>query len=119
MIERPPEFSRRRFLAVVGSSGSGKSSLVRAGLLPALRDGFLMNTSEDWLFLIARPGSAPYAGLADSMCRAVRTEEGRRGRGRRTVRTPPFRHEPRRALARVPRVEITHVHPGALRLRAH
>ena len=31
------KLERRRFLAVVGSSGSGKSSLVRAGLLPALR----------------------------------------------------------------------------------
>ena len=61
----------KRFLAVVGSSGSGKSSLVRAGLLPALRDGFLMNTSEDWLFLIARPGLSPYASLADSFCRSA------------------------------------------------
>jgi WD40 repeat protein len=63
----------RRFLAVVGASGSGKSSLVRAGLLPALRDGFLMGTTDDWLFVIARPGSGPYASLADSFCRAAHT----------------------------------------------
>ena len=31
----------RRFLAVIGPSGSGKSSVVRAGLLPALRQGAL------------------------------------------------------------------------------
>lgn len=30
------KLARTRFMAVVGSSGSGKSSLVRAGLLPAL-----------------------------------------------------------------------------------
>ena len=32
---------RTRFVALVGTSGSGKSSLVRAGLLPALADGVL------------------------------------------------------------------------------
>src|SRR5215469_5968724 len=37
-----------RFVAVVGSSGSGKSSIVRAGLLPAVREGFLFGTT-DWL----------------------------------------------------------------------
>ncbi len=34
------------FVAVVGSSGSGKSSLVKAGLLPLVRDGFLFGTTE-------------------------------------------------------------------------
>jgi hypothetical protein len=33
--------SRARFLAVVGTSGSGKSSLIRAGLMPALRGGMM------------------------------------------------------------------------------
>ena len=40
------------FLAVIGSSGSGKSSLVRAGVLPAIAAGF-MNGGEDdlaWSF---------------------------------------------------------------------
>ena len=32
---------RQRFLAVVGTSGCGKSSLVHAGLIPALRTGLL------------------------------------------------------------------------------
>ena len=36
---------RSCFLAVVGTSGSGKSSLVRAGLLPALPDGRFAQTS--------------------------------------------------------------------------
>src|SRR5262249_2187012 len=36
-----------RFLAVVGPSGSGKSSLVRAGLVPALRRGALPG-SDTW-----------------------------------------------------------------------
>lgn len=48
-----------RFVAVVGSSGSGKSSLVRAGLLPALREGFLFGAT-DWVISIIKPGNAPY-----------------------------------------------------------
>jgi ABC-type transport system involved in cytochrome bd biosynthesis fused ATPase/permease subunit len=35
------KLSRTHFLAVVGTSGSGKSSLVRAGFLPALWGGFM------------------------------------------------------------------------------
>jgi hypothetical protein len=45
------------FLAVVGSSGSGKSSLVRAGLLPSLLQGYLLDTGSDWEFIIITPGS--------------------------------------------------------------
>ena len=52
-----------RFVAVVGSSGSGKSSLVRAGLLPAVGEGFLLGTT-DWRVLLMRPGQYPYQGLA-------------------------------------------------------
>ena len=62
---------RQRFLAVVGASGSGKSSLVRAGLLPALQDGYLRGVSGDWQFVIARPGVVPFVSLADAFCRAA------------------------------------------------
>jgi AAA ATPase domain len=47
----------RRFLAVVGSSGSGKSSLVRAGLLPRLMDGAI-DGSQHWPVLISTPGAS-------------------------------------------------------------
>jgi hypothetical protein len=52
-----------RFVAVVGSSGSGKSSLVRAGLIPLIRQGFLRDV-KDWDILLCRPGVDPFAGLA-------------------------------------------------------
>lgn len=47
-----------RFLAVLGPSGSGKSSLVKAGLIPALRNGAI-TTSEKWFFASMVPGAQP------------------------------------------------------------
>jgi serine/threonine protein kinase/ABC-type glycerol-3-phosphate transport system substrate-binding protein len=47
-----------RFLAVVGPSGSGKSSVVRAGLVPALRRGVIPG-SERWYVIEVLPGSHP------------------------------------------------------------
>lgn len=52
-----------RFLAVVGPSGSGKSSVVQAGLFPALRRGEVPG-SEDWHLLSFRPGADPHAALS-------------------------------------------------------
>ena len=45
-----------RFLAVVGPSGSGKSSVVKAGLLPALRSGALPG-SQRWLIAEMLPSA--------------------------------------------------------------
>jgi CHASE3 domain sensor protein len=52
-----------RFVAVLGPSGSGKSSLVRAGLVPELRAGALTD-GEQWQVLGLRPGAAPLTALA-------------------------------------------------------
>src|ERR1700754_1024202 len=54
---------RAHFLAVVGTSGSGKSSLIRAGLLPALRGG-LMAGGSGWRIAVMRPGGDPIGNLA-------------------------------------------------------
>lgn len=53
-----------RFLAVLGLSGSGKSSLVRAGLLPALESGALAGTGPCWQVAELRPGEQPIRRLA-------------------------------------------------------
>ena len=52
-----------RFLAVVGPSGSGKSSVVRAGLLPAVWAGALPG-SKAWQTLVLTPGAHPLEELA-------------------------------------------------------
>jgi WD40 repeat protein len=53
-----------RFLAVVGSSGCGKSSLIQAGLIPRLTAGFLVEDRDRWMFNAFTPGDAPRARLA-------------------------------------------------------
>ena len=58
---------RRRFLAVLGSSGSGKSSLVRAGLLPMLYGGGLPGTGSHWSVAVMRPGGDPLGNLAEPL----------------------------------------------------
>ena len=64
-----------------GPSGSGKSSAVRAGLLPALADGVVPG-SERWRRAVMRPGERPLAELSRTLARAV-PEAG--SEGRRTV----------------------------------
>jgi len=59
---------RKRFLAVIGTSGSGKSSLVRAGLLPALFGGLMAeSTVAAWSVACFRPGSDPIGNLARAL----------------------------------------------------
>ena len=55
---------RNRMLAVVGTSGSGKSSLVRAGLLPLLYGGFMAAAGSAWRIAVTRPGNNPIRNLA-------------------------------------------------------
>ena len=52
-----------RFLAVIGASGSGKSSLVRAGLVSALKSGAIPG-SDRWLIKIVTPTAQPVKELA-------------------------------------------------------
>ena len=61
------KLSSKRFMAVVGTSGSGKSSLVRAGLLPALFGGFLPSAGSDWRIAIMRPSNDPIGNLAHAL----------------------------------------------------
>jgi WD40 repeat protein/energy-coupling factor transporter ATP-binding protein EcfA2 len=60
-----------RLLTVLGPSGSGKSSLVRAGLVPALRGGIVGDVSS-WEVCILRPSAAPLTALAAATARLCR-----------------------------------------------
>src|SRR2546423_760754 len=56
-----------RFVCVVGTSGSGKSSLVRAGLLPVLFGGFMAEAGSTWRIAIFRPGNDPIHNMASAL----------------------------------------------------
>jgi WD40 repeat protein/DNA-binding SARP family transcriptional activator len=56
------------FTLVVGGSGSGKSSLVRAGLVPRVRRGDA-GTDPPWFATTMMPGSAPFKELAEALRR--------------------------------------------------
>jgi len=71
-IEELLEILRQhRFLGVVGSSGSGKSSLVRAGLLPGLLGGFLVQDRDRWRSVQMKPGDAPIGNLCAGLLGAM------------------------------------------------
>ena len=58
---------RSRFLAVLGTSGSGKSSLVRAGMLPSLYGGLMTDAGSSWRVALFRPGHNPIGNLAKAL----------------------------------------------------
>ena len=59
-----------RLIAVVGTSGSGKSSLVRAGMLPDLYGGFMAKAGSRWRVAVLRPGDSPIRALAQALAGA-------------------------------------------------
>ncbi len=67
LVERFGEVARSgRFLLVVGPSGSGKSSVVRAGLVPAIRGGALPGSGR-WPVAVMQPGTRPLRELAAAL----------------------------------------------------
>src|SRR5262245_3442542 len=61
------KLARTRFLAVVGTSGSGKSSLVNCGLRPALRRGLMADAGTSWRIVQFRPGAKPIEAMAKAI----------------------------------------------------
>jgi WD40 repeat protein/DNA-binding SARP family transcriptional activator len=69
LVERLTEpVAHQRFLAVVGPSGSGKSSAVRAGLVPAIRKGARAGSGH-WFIVEMLPGSNPWEELEAALLR--------------------------------------------------
>jgi len=66
-VELLKRLGQARFMAVVGTSGSGKSSLVRAGLLPELHGGTMTDAGSSWEIAVMRPGGDPLTNLAKAL----------------------------------------------------
>ncbi len=70
----------RPFVFLVGPSGSGKSSVVRAGLVPKLR----RETREPWEIVTMVPGDRPFHNLAAVLLPLLETDLGELDRLRKT-----------------------------------
>src|SRR5215470_14043325 len=73
-VELMKKLHQRRFIGVVGSSGCGKSSLIRAGLIPKLKAGFLVGERDQWVIAKMKPGDAPFLRLADGLVHCVASD---------------------------------------------
>ena len=87
-----------RFIAVIGGSGSGKSSLVLAGLQGLLADETADSGGPTWAFLDMRPGGSPIRRLAGALSRLSATDSPdetarRRDRIEWTLRQSSFSFE--------------------------
>jgi len=60
------QLDNSRFVAVVGASGSGKSSLVHAGVIPNLRKNAILG-SKDWHIVTLKPDESPFVNLAEAL----------------------------------------------------
>jgi WD40 repeat protein/tetratricopeptide (TPR) repeat protein len=66
-LELLQRLAGNRFLAVVGTSGSGKSSLVRCGLLSQLLGGQMLGAGASWQVAVTHPGGNPLGLLTDAL----------------------------------------------------
>jgi WD40 repeat protein/serine/threonine protein kinase len=71
----PAAVAAQRFLAVIGPSGSGKSSLIHAGLTPALGRGEIAG-SERWFIAQMTPGTRPLDELEVCLIRIAAAQPG-------------------------------------------
>lgn len=61
------KLAENKFTAVIGASGSGKSSLMYCGLIPILYGGFITEAGSSWKVISTRPGRGPIDNLAESL----------------------------------------------------
>jgi tetratricopeptide (TPR) repeat protein len=74
--EKLMKLENSHFLMVLGPSGCGKSSLVRTGLLNALKSGFMMSAGTKWRIADFKPGDAPLWNLSAGLYTALKPERG-------------------------------------------
>ncbi len=59
-----------RFIAVIGPTGSGKSSLIHAGVVPLLSKGLVPSTGKKWRIINIRPGISPIDNMAEALVKS-------------------------------------------------
>jgi hypothetical protein len=69
------KLSKNRFVAVIGASGTGKSSLIYCGLIPILYGGFIATAGSKWRIITSRPGSGPIDNLAEAIVKSTSPDD--------------------------------------------
>lgn len=64
LLQRLHQF---HFVALTGTSGSGKSSLIKAGLIPLLKAGYLVKSRDRWIIASMKPGESPLCNLGETI----------------------------------------------------
>ncbi len=69
--------AQNNFVALLGTSGSGKSSLMYCGVIPILEGGFITEAGVDWKTITCRPGHLPLVNLSETLLQefALKEEE--------------------------------------------
>ncbi len=62
------KLERNHFVAVVGTSGTGKSSLIKAGVLPAIENRNTIANASSWDIVTINPGTSPLLNLTKAIC---------------------------------------------------
>ena len=70
------KLSDNQFVAVIGASGSGKSSLIYCGLVPTLYGGFVGESKSKWNIIASRPGNSPIENLASAIIEKTEKSNG-------------------------------------------
>jgi WD40 repeat protein len=72
IAELRKKLSSTRFLAIVASSGSGKSSMIKAGLIPSLQKEKLTGTlADEWRIVLFKPGASPIGNLLGALQKEI------------------------------------------------
>ncbi len=69
------KLSENKFVAILGTSGSGKSSLMYCGLIPTLHGGFMTQAGSNWRIVVTRPSGGPIDNLAESLLTLIKNKE--------------------------------------------
>lgn len=68
--------ANNKFVALMGTSGSGKSSLMYCGVIPILQGGFITKAGADWKVITCKPGQNPIQNLSNALAQII-PEDGK------------------------------------------
>jgi hypothetical protein len=93
--ESRSKLAQTHFLAIVASSGSGKSSMIKAGLIPSIqREKLNGTTREGWNILLFRPGANPIWNFAKILHKSLYgADNGYEDTARKIAENPEYTFE--------------------------